>query len=149
MAAFDDDAAYQRARLEIKKVFDAFKQHCNYRVYWAAEKIESIRNFDLMSTSVLDDLQAIRKSRYFVMVYPQKMATSALFEAGYALAQEKFSLYFTPKREELPFLLRELPGTHSIVRIFEEPEWRTYDDIVSIIRKTGTRLFLQAGEQRQ
>jgi hypothetical protein len=30
----------------------------------------------------------------FVMLYPQKIATSALFEAGYALALGRSSLFF-------------------------------------------------------
>ena len=144
MAALDSDDDYRKSRSDVKKVFDAFKTHCGFSVYWAGEKIESIRDFDTMDTSVITDLRAIKDSRYFVLLYPQKLVTSALFEAGYAIAHKKFSLYFVAKNPDLPFLMRDASNVMSRVRSHTTPEWRTFDDIAEIIEKNKKKLFLRS-----
>jgi hypothetical protein len=40
------------------------------------------------------------------MLYPKKILSSILVEAGFALAIRKYSLYFAAKREDLPFMLQ-------------------------------------------
>ncbi|HEY6909540.1 MAG TPA: TIR domain-containing protein [Myxococcales bacterium] len=130
MAAYPDDASYVPARLEVKKIFDALKGECGLRVYWAAEKIERLADFETIDVSVTGDVRALEASRYFVLIYPQKLPSSALFEAGYACALERPSHYFVRERHDLPFLMRELPGALSHVRIHQSPDdWTSYDDI--------------------
>jgi hypothetical protein len=129
MAAFSTDKAYQSSRAQFKKIFDALKQNCGLSVYWAAEKIESISDFDTLDVSVLDDLKALQLSRQFVLVYPEKLVTSALFEAGFALALNRFSHYFVRDRDHLPFLMREIPGSNPHVRIHTHQDWKDYDDL--------------------
>lgn len=142
MAAFDSDDDYKKSRSEVKKVFDALEQHCGFNVFWAAEDIRSISDFDTMDTSVIVDLKAIKDSRYFVLLYPEKLVTSALFEAGYAIARKKFSLYFVTNQQDLPFLMRDAADVMSRVRLHTPPEWQTYDDIAALIEKHKTNLFL-------
>jgi hypothetical protein len=141
MAAYKTDAEYAAARTEFKKVFDALKEVCGLRVYWAAEKIESMSDFDSKDISVLDDLKALDRSRTFILLYPKRLPTSSLFEAGYALALKRMSHYFVPKRELLPFLMRELAGPSYYVRIHDEDEWRTYDDLALKLCKNKDRWF--------
>lgn len=129
MAAYKSDAEFVPARAEFKKVFDALRERCGLRVYWAGEKVERMADFDTKDVSVLDDLRALHQSRSFVLLYPKKLATSSLFEAGYALALKRMSHYFVRKREVLPFLMRELAGPSEYVRIHEEDEWSNYDDL--------------------
>lgn len=143
MAAFPTDAEYQAGRAQFKKLFDSLKLDCGLSVYWAAEKIESISDFDTLDVSVLDDLKALQQSRRFALVYPQKLATSALFEAGYALALDRFSHYFVRDREDLPFLMRELAGPNSNVRIHTEQDWKDYDDLAEKMAKYKDKWFGQ------
>ncbi len=75
------------------------------------------------------------------MLYPQKMASSVLFEAGFALALDKYSLYFAADRTELPFMLREAAGVFARVRIHEVPCLTNYDCIVDVIRINQHKLF--------
>lgn len=141
MAAFANDAEYKNGRAQFKKIFDALKQGCGLSVYWAAEKIESISDFDTLDVSVLDDLKALDQSRCFVLLYPQKMATSALFEAGYALALNRTSHYFVRDRDDLPFLMRELAVSNTRVRIHTEQDWKDYDDLANKIKKYKDKWF--------
>ena len=76
-----------------------------------------------------DDLVALKQSHRFVLLYPQKLPTSALFEAGYALALDCDSHYFVRDRDDLPFLMRELAGVTQKVRIHTDTDWKDYDDL--------------------
>jgi hypothetical protein len=141
MAAFATDAEYRSGRAQFKKLFDCLKQDCGLSVYWAAEKIESMEDFDTLDISVLDDLKALQRSRRFALVYPQKLASSALFEAGYALALNRFCHYFVRDREDLPFLMRELAGSSPNVRIHTEQDWNDYDDLAEKMAKYKDKWF--------
>lgn len=143
MAGFSSEAAYRQFRAEFKKVFDTLRDDCRLRVYWAAEKIESKADFDPVDVSVADDLAALDASRYFVMLYPEKIATSALFEAGYAFALRKPARFFVPKFDLLPFLLGQLPGMRpgASVKIHTQDEWSSYDDLAAKVRRNAAKWF--------
>jgi hypothetical protein len=140
MAAFATEEEYVVGRAQFKKVFDALRQD-GFSVYWAAERVESMTAFDSLDVSVLDDLRALQRSRRFVLIYPQKLASSALFEAGYALALKRFSHYFVRNRNDLPFLMRELAGSDASVRIHTEQDWKDYDDLAARIHKYKDKWF--------
>ena len=129
MAAYHDDTTYVPARLEVKKIFDALRDRCGFRVFWAAEKIERLADFDTIDVSVAGDVRSLEASRHFILIYPATLATSALFEAGFACALKRPSHYFVRERHDLPFLMRELPGAVSNVRIHTSDDWTTYEDI--------------------
>ncbi|MDE2366095.1 MAG: toll/interleukin-1 receptor domain-containing protein [Betaproteobacteria bacterium] len=141
MAAYSSDAEYQADRAQYKKLFDSLKQGCGLSVYWAAEKIESMSDFDALDVSVLDDLKALPQSRYFVLIYPRKLASSVLFEAGYALAINRFSHYFVRDHNDLPFLMGELPGSNPNVRIHTAHDWKNYDDLAEKMKKYKDKWF--------
>jgi hypothetical protein len=141
MAAYADDAAFQAGRAEFQKVHDALAVDCGLRVYWAAKEIATMDDYETIDVSIEADLAALHSSRYFVLLYPQPMVTSALFEAGYALALNRTSHYFVRDRADLPFLMRELPGAKRDVSIHTGQEWRTFDQLARKIKKQGARWF--------
>jgi hypothetical protein len=141
MAALETEEDYQRARLEVLKVCDAFRQHCGLSVYCAVEQCPTMRAFQTSKVSIKKDLKAIRKSHYFVMLYPTKILSSILVEAGFALATRKCSLYIAAKREEMPFMLQDAESAFSDVSLIELPITSNYDCIVDVIRNNGLDLF--------
>lgn len=141
MASFASDAEYRNYRANVMKVFKAIKEGCGYRVYWAAENIETMSDFDTLDVSVNDDLSALAGSRCFVLIYPEKLASSALFEAGYALANGLHSHYFVENRDNLPFLMRELAGPIPNVRIHTRSDWKDYDDLARKIIRNKDKWF--------
>ncbi|MGA7181309.1 MAG: toll/interleukin-1 receptor domain-containing protein [Thiobacillaceae bacterium] len=140
MAAFATDEEYKAGWTQFKKVFDALKGE-GLKVYWAAEQIDSMVKFDSLDVSVLDDLKALQQSRCFALLYPQKLASSALFEAGYALALKRFSHYFMRDRKDLPFLMREIAGPNSNVRIHTDQDWKDYDDLAAKVHNYKDKWF--------
>lgn len=143
MAAYASDADYKAGRAEFKKVFDALKDKCGLSVYWASEKIESIDDFQTQDVSAQDDLEALKQSRRFALLYPQKLPTSALFEAGYALALDLESHYFVREREDLPFLMRELTNADDKAKIHVGADWKDYDKLAQHIVRNKDKWFTQ------
>lgn len=141
MAAFADDAAFQAGRAEFQKVYDVLVGYCGLRVYWAAKDIHTMADYDTMDVSVQADLAALQSSRSFFLLYPERMVTSALFEAGYALALGRESHYFIRQREDLPFLMRELTGAAQNVFIHTQQEWGDYDRLVRKLKKQHCQWF--------
>jgi hypothetical protein len=141
MAAYSSNAEYCAGRAEFKKVFDALKENCGLSVYWASEKIESIDDFDTQDVSAQADLDALHQSRRFVLLYPQKLPTSALFEAGYALALNRESHYFVHEREDLPFLMRELTNADDKAKIHSGADWKNYDKLAQYMVRNKAMWF--------
>lgn len=110
MAACADEESYQRERDSALRVLAALRTHCGYRrIYFAGEHLETLEEFEAADVSLSEDLEALRQSRYFVLLYPEKLVTSALAEAGAALALGIPSIYHVRSHWDLPFLLREAP----------------------------------------
>lgn len=140
MASFKDDGEYQPFRAELLKVISALRD-CGLSVFCALEEIDSMSKFDTHGISTHDDIEIMDLSGTFVMIYPQKLATSALFEAGYALALGRPSLYFVRDEQHLPYLMQRLPEAVTNVSILDAREWKTYEDIAALLRRNAKHWF--------
>lgn len=129
MAAYSTDKKYKAERAIVEKVFHTLRDECKLQVYWAAEQIHSKKDFTTLDISIDLDLRAIRDSKTFMLLYPAKLASSVLFEAGYALALGLRSHYFVSTRDNLPFLMRELPGRDREVTIHDAHDWKDYNEL--------------------
>ena len=147
MAAFGSDAAYQPFRAEAMKVVAALREGCALTVYCALERIASINDFDTFGEAAADDLAMLEQSANLVMLYPQRLPTSALFEAGFALARGLPCRFFVrdPSNDDhkLPYLMRKLPEVYSQVSIIDHTEWTTYEDIGNCLVRNRKRWFGQ------
>jgi len=140
MASFTDDSEYQPFRAEILKVIHALHE-CGLSVFCALEAIDSMSKFDTHGISAHDDIDILEQSGSFIMIYPQKLATSALFEAGYALALNRPSLYFVRNEQDLPYLMQRLPEAVTDVSILDSREWKTYEDIGRLLCRNADHWF--------
>ena len=141
MASFKDDSEYKPFYHDVMKVIDVLRDRCNLSVFCALEGIDSMDKFDVVSTSVEVDIDNLRDSGSFVMLYPQKLATSAVFEAGYALALGLPCRLFVRDPRDLPFLLRRLPEAFTNVSILDSNDWDTYEDIGKCLEENAERWF--------
>jgi len=141
MAAFDDEAAYQAQRAEVTAIKEALQSHSGIsKVYDAGATIQGVK-WDPKDFAAEIDLEALRHSRNFLLVYPERIASSVLFEAGYALGMGKPAIYVVRERKKLPYLMQELNNLSAIypkVRIWECDDTAA---IVDRIRQTGKRMF--------
>ena len=147
MASFKDDSEYQPFRAEVLKVIHALRE-CGLSVFCALEPIDSMEKFDTHGISTQEDIDVLEHSGSFVMLYPQKLATSALFEAGYALAMGRPSLFFVRDEEDLPYLMQRLPEAFTNVSILDSREWKTYEDICKQLRHNADHWFRQGSVAR-
>lgn len=149
MAAFGDNEQYQRERDHAMEIMGALQTHCGVKsIYCAGSKITRVDAFQLQSVAAEVDLEAIRKSRYFVMIYPEKIVSSVLFEAGFALAEKKDSIYFVKDTDHLPFLMQQaeqLGGAFPRVHIVKVD---THRDIIQILQNNGS-LTLPSHERKR
>lgn len=143
MASFKDDSEYQPFRAEVMKVIDALHR-CGLSVFCALEAIDSMAKFGTHGISTHDDMDILEHCGSFVMLYPQKLATSALFEAGYALALGRPSMYFVRNEQDLPYLMQRLPEAFTDVSILDSREWKTYEDIGNLLVANADHWFRQS-----
>jgi hypothetical protein len=94
MAAHRSEKKYREHYADARMIFQTLSNDCGLRVYWAAQQISSKRDFDMLDLSIDTDLNALRESGSFMLVYPERLASSVLFEAGCTLALDKASHYF-------------------------------------------------------
>lgn len=133
MAAFATAAEYEAFRSDALKVVAGLRERCGLRVYCALEKIATPKKFETGGAAAQQDLAALAQSANLVMIYPERLATSALFEAGFALARGLPCRFFVRDQSRpeyrLPYLLGKLPEAYSNVSIVDASEWQSFDDI--------------------
>ena len=91
--------------------------------------------------SARDDFDKLEHSSNFLLLYPGPLVTSALFEAGYALARGMPCRFFVKSQLDLPFLMREIPEAFTNVSILGNSEWTTYGDICKKIVRSQKQWF--------
>ena len=147
MAGTETDEEYQSFRSLCLEVLTLMRAHCGVKTYYfVGEKLETRAQFESYDVAAEMDFDAIGASRNFVLIYPRKMVSSVLAEAGFALARGIPSTLFVAKAEDLPYLLRQagdLPHDR-----FPPVHIRTYasaEELKRIIRNNGANLFDGAG----
>lgn len=105
--------------------------------YSAILHVKSLDTLDKPVDSARFDLSEIRNCSLFILLYPQKTASSVLVELGYALALKKRTLILCPTKHELPFMLQEIDKAVSNVNIRTGPinVDNTRDDVMKWILK--------------
>jgi len=141
MAAFETNQEFQSSRSAIVNMVRAMKKHCQFEdVFYAGQEIESKENFESEDLSVVENYDALFRSRYFIFIYPKKIATSALIELGWAMAHKKPIIIFAKKRDELPFLVKNADSVFANIRIYE---YKTSSEITNRFYVNARALFQQ------
>ena len=129
IAGFSDEKVYNNFRIKIKAL--TRKLDKNFSIISEILNISNVASYDSPSQSAAKDFQNIESSSIFVLIYPQRMPTSALVELGYALALKKRILIITTEQGILPYMLKELDKVYSNVQISYFPNgWDDVDDII-------------------
>jgi pimeloyl-ACP methyl ester carboxylesterase len=145
MAALDTEEQYQSYRKEALEIAECLKDTCGFRsIFYAGANLKTKNEFEAADFSLSEDLEALRRSKYFLLVYPERIVSSVLFEAGLALALGKPSVYIVRDRKQLPFLMKqaeqaELPA---MVRLYE---CEALANVKALIRDSGERLWKYLG----
>lgn len=139
--SFSDDVEYQKFRafcLEIKALLES---ECGYqRIYYAGSEIESIKQFSAHQHAAENDIKALRSSKCFLLIMPQKMQSSAIFEAGFAFRKCIPSVFFCKNIGDLPFLMKHLNDSFRFVKVYT-PDSGDMDELKTYIKKHKRQIF--------
>jgi pimeloyl-ACP methyl ester carboxylesterase len=147
MAGLDTEEQYQSYRGQALEIVKCLQEHCGFRsIFYAGLNLKTKDEFEAEDVSLSEDVAALRRSKYFMLLYPEKIVSSVLFEAGLAVALGKPAVYFIRDRKQLPFLMQRAEQTKlpAGVRIYEcESPAR----IKTLIQASGERLWKYLGNE--
>lgn len=147
MAGLDSEERYQNYRGQALRIEKWLQEFCGFRsVFYAGRNLETKDKFEAEDFSLSHDLKALRRSKYFMLVYPEKVVSSVLFEAGLAVALGKPSVYFIRDRSSLPFLMKkaEQAKLPAGVRIYE---YESLSKIQYLLQNPGEGLWKYLGDK--
>jgi hypothetical protein len=128
---------FEEFNARIKEIQNLLKTECGFKnVFYAGENISTIEDFDEHTLALKEDIEALKNSKYFVLIYPEKIASSILFETGAAFVYGKPSFYFC-NDNNLPFLLKNTQNIPNIRKYHIE----NIDDCIRVIRNNKQNLF--------
>jgi hypothetical protein len=138
LAAFANDDALAADHARVGKIVVLLEDQFGFSVFWAGRNIRAKADFEAQDLSAQKDVQALLESKYFLLIYPEKLASSVLFEAGIALRCCLTSIYFVQDRSHLPFLMAQASQAFTNVRTYDG----VYPDaLVALLRKHGKTFF--------
>ena len=114
IAGFDSEQQYEIYRKKLLNLYNKVKNHFGEENIFAAFfQTQTFDDYDSPVDSAKIDIAAIDNCDLFCFFYPQKAATSALVELGYAFAKNKQILITSPNIEILPYMVQGLPTAYS------------------------------------
>ena len=146
MASHNDNKEYEESRQAVFALIDVLKKDCGFTsIFYGGTDLDDINDFDPKALALGMDLWSMRASKYFILYYPKKAASSALFEAGWALVLGKPSIYVASP-DSLPFLLKDAGQAFNDrrVQIFECSDTA---NMLKTFGRFGDRLFRFADER--
>jgi len=131
MASLSDskDLEYMEFRKGVLKVWKELKNIFKCKVYYAGEERPTEKMFREPSICFKYNFDKLNEQDAFVLVYPEKLPTGALVEVGWALAKEKYCLFFVHCSTKLPYIL-EKASDYPKTRIVQ---YKSFDDILTYI----------------
>jgi nucleoside 2-deoxyribosyltransferase len=137
MAAIKKDS-FESTLATIKEIKKVLEEECGYKtVFFAGANMQTQQDFETADLSIETDVNAIKDSERFIMLYPEKIVSSVLFEAGIALALGKPSFYFG-NTDNFPFLMKQANQKFTHVKIQEVDK---LEEVITIIKKNKLNLF--------
>lgn len=138
LAAFKNDKEIKADHDRIAPVVALLEGQLAMSVYWAGRNIRGTADFEAADVSAKNDVAAILESKYFLLLYPQKIASSVLFEAGIALRSCLTSIYFVRDPNDLPFLMTQASQAFTNVRTYKGAVPK---DLIALLQKHGRAFF--------
>lgn len=117
ISSFSSASKYTEDRSNILQLINIVERKVG-TVFYAGRNLPDKDHIDA-DEEVKADFEAIKNASCFIMCYPEKSPSSVLVEAGYALALNKFSIYFVRNIADLPFLLQFAVRVYQNVKAYE------------------------------
>jgi nucleoside 2-deoxyribosyltransferase len=145
MSGFSSDSDYQESRKIILGMIKHLENdHKFSSVYYAGSEIASQAHFNSHELAMKRDLAALRKTDIFILLYPAKIISSVLVEAGYAMALLKPMLLMVKDKRDLPYFFQEaeqIPSEPNEIPKIAIQEYHDPQEIHSIIDSIMPKLL--------
>ncbi len=139
MASISGENEFQSHRDNVVKFKDYLRTYCGFsQIYDAGENMETQNDFDLQDISAKENIEALVRSKYFILIYPEKITSSVIFEAGIALSYKIPCIYFIKNTSDLPFLMQNLNHVFPYIRIYKTKNIKA---MCSVVKNNGMKLF--------
>ncbi|ENM5736155.1 hypothetical protein DU972_003797 [Vibrio mimicus] len=136
--SFATEDEYQDVKAKVGKISKALKESGFKRIYCAMENVDTTNNFNAPNLATIEDMNALKRSKKFLLYMPTKVPTSAIFEAGYAQAKRMPSVYMCHNSSDLPFMMKDLNDLSHRVNKYEA---QSIIALVAYIKKYKKRIF--------
>jgi len=136
-----DDQHYTSLRNDIINMIDKLKSACQFdQIYYAGMNLDSQEKFYLPWVTFRVNMAALERSKYIVLIYPEKVVSSVLIEIGWAVKSSKPCLLFVKNRKDLPHIMQQGGeiDDYTNIRILE---YTDNSHILKIIENNGRKLF--------
>lgn len=148
MSGAADESAYREIRDAAMRIVHRLRggePPCE--VYFAGAGIATKAEFTPHGSALEQDMGFLRGADAFILIYPEKVLSSVLIEAGYAMALGIPMLLFVRRRADLPYLLQEAESTmdRRLVPPITIREYRDQDDLAGQAFDAVTALGLRGG----
>ena len=130
---------YDTLRELLFDIVTSIKKCCGWeKIYCAALYVEDIEDVldPLISASV--DLEPIKKSKHYMLLYPEKLNSSCIVESGIALAYDVPSFYFVRSTDDLSYILRE--ASAAFPNVYTK-KFNDFNNIPDWIKKQGWKIL--------
>jgi hypothetical protein len=115
MSAFASPDGYARSRSLIIEMIEAISPSLGGQdVYYAGAAVAPTSAFTAPGQALDEDMGALSASASLLLIYPEKVATGALVELGYALARRIPVGILVRDHADLPYFLRDLRGCRTL-----------------------------------
>lgn len=118
----------------IDKIYEDLQKIFDVEVFYAGKGMMTASDFDPASIATDDNFEILKHSDRFLMIYPEKVASSCLIELGYAIAEKKPCTIFYKKIEDLPYMVQE-------ANMLKRFQYTDEVDLLNKIKKVGLKLF--------
>lgn len=107
MTGLNSEEKYNEIHQEAVEIGRVFTQEPEINnIYCAAITYKTLNQ--IQNALVADDLDHLKKSKRFILIYPEKLVTSCLVEAGYAICLGIPCIFFVKNEDHLPYILKEI-----------------------------------------
>jgi hypothetical protein len=129
---FFDKLHWSSFRKDVADLAQAFERKCGFRRVYP----EHADHMPSVAVGIHQSLTALQRADRFVLVFPERLASGCLAEAGYALALDIPSIYFVHNEEHLPAFLTNRDNRHVRIERFDR-----ISQIGEMVAEQGLRLF--------
>lgn len=129
------ETEYRKMKKIVQEVQEVLRYDLDVTIiYYAGDTISGTEDFHSPEAAIKQDFRAIHACEYFLLIYPERIASSVLVEVGYAMCLKKKCLIYTKSRNDLPFLIRTADKVFKRVSIVE---YADSNDITVLLKQSG------------